>query len=222
MITPLDIQNKAFGKGVRGYREEEVDSFLDVITLDLEKLMNENAQLKKQVAQLSGELQRYKGSEGAVLETLEAAKALMSDISASSEKRAEILLKNAELDAELITREAKESVERLKEEGASLESKVSSFRMRYRNLLETELEKFDSLTQELFEEMQMERWRQPAVRSGEKEGTKIMSAVSPKGADEEKGGSDEQSPLLDSTGKTKAGQESDMARTMLNLRMRED
>ena len=36
---------------------------------------------------------------GAVLETLEAAKALMGDISTSAEKRAEILLKNAELDA---------------------------------------------------------------------------------------------------------------------------
>ena len=39
MITPMDIQNKAFNKGVRGYREEEVDSFLDLITLDMEKLI---------------------------------------------------------------------------------------------------------------------------------------------------------------------------------------
>ena len=140
MITPMDIQNKAFNKGVRGYKEEEVDSFLDLITLDMEKLIDENAQLKQELAKARAELQRYQGSEGAVLETLEAAKALMSDISASSEKRAEILLKNAELDAELITREAKENVERLKEEAASLENKVSSFRMRYRSLLETELD----------------------------------------------------------------------------------
>ena len=130
MITPMDIQNKAFSKGVRGYKEEEVDSFLDLITLDMEKLIDENAQLKKELSKAKTELQRYQGSEGAVLETLEAAKALMSDISASSEKRAEILLKNAELDAELITREAKESVERLKEEAASLENKVNSFRMK--------------------------------------------------------------------------------------------
>ena len=168
MITPMDIQNKAFNKGVRGYKEEEVDSFLDLITLVMEKLIDENAQLKQELAKARAELQRYQGSEGAVLETLEAAKALMSDISASSEKRAEILLKNAELDAELITREAKENVERLKEEAASLENKVSSFRMRYRSLLETELDKLDSLTQELFGDIQTSNnhWKQPeAVRT---------------------------------------------------------
>lgn len=36
MITPADIQNKEFTKGFRGYDEEEVDMFLDLITLDLE------------------------------------------------------------------------------------------------------------------------------------------------------------------------------------------
>ena len=50
MITPMDIQNKAFNKGVRGYREEEVDSFLDLITLDMEKLIDENAQMKQELA----------------------------------------------------------------------------------------------------------------------------------------------------------------------------
>ena len=75
MITPMDIQNKAFNKGVRGYREEEVDSFLDLITLDMEKLIDENAQMKQELAKAKAELQRYQGSEGAVLETLEAAKA---------------------------------------------------------------------------------------------------------------------------------------------------
>lgn len=194
MITPLDIQNKVFGKGVRGYKEEEVDAFLDMITLDVEKLIAENAQLSQELTKAKEELQRYQGSEGAVLETLEAAKALMSDISASSEKRAEILLKNAELDAELITREAKESVERLKEEAASLENKVASFRMRYRNLLETELEKFDSLTQELFGEIQSDQWKQPDSMKKTDVSTRGMQP----------------------------GQSSDMAKTMLNLRIREE
>lgn len=154
MITPLDIQNKMFSKGVRGYKEEEVDGFLDLVTLDLEKLLEENQQLKSQVKTLTAELERYKGSEGAVIDTLEAAKALMSDISASAEKRASILLKNATLDAELIQREARESVDRLKEEAVSLHTKVSTFRTRYRSLLESELEKFDTLAAELFSDME--------------------------------------------------------------------
>lgn len=150
MITPLDIQNKEFGKVVRGYKEEEVDAFLDLITIDMEKLLQENATLKEQLAKTADDLTRYRGSEGAVLETLEAAKALMSDISGSAERRAEILLKNAELDAELIQREARDSVERLTEESIRLKNNLAAFKTKYRSFLESELERFDTLSYELF------------------------------------------------------------------------
>jgi cell division initiation protein len=150
MITPLDIQNKEFTKGVRGYKEEEVDSFLDLITLDFEKLMQDNRRLKDSIGVLTGEVERYRGSESAVLETLEAAKALMGDISASAEKRAEILLRNAEMDAERIQREARESVERLTEESVNLRNRLNMFRSKFRNLLEMELERFNTLSAELF------------------------------------------------------------------------
>ena len=159
MITPLDIQNKEFAKAVRGYKEEDVDGFLDLLTLDLEKLLEENRRLKDQVKSLNGEVERYRNSEGAVLQTLEAAKALMGDISASAEKRAEILLKNAELDAQLIQREAKESVERLTEEMISMKNRLNIFRTRYRSLLESELEKFDNLSAELFADKVIEDLR---------------------------------------------------------------
>ncbi|HYE69198.1 MAG TPA: DivIVA domain-containing protein [Anaerovoracaceae bacterium] len=159
MITPLDIQNKAFPKVVRGYKEEEVDGFLDLLTLDLEKILEENRKLKDQVKSLSAEVDRYRKSEGTVLETLEAAKALMGDISTSAEKRAEILLKNAELDAQLIQREAKESIERLNEEMVTTRNRLNIFRTRYRTLLESELEKFDNLSAELFADKDMEELR---------------------------------------------------------------
>ncbi|MDR2771705.1 MAG: DivIVA domain-containing protein [Clostridiales Family XIII bacterium] len=150
MITPIDIQNKEFTKGVRGYKEEEVDSFLDLVTLDFEKLIQDNRRLKENLAVLTEEVERYRGSENALLETLEAAKALMGDISASAEKRAEILLRNAEMDAERIQREARESVERLTEESVKLRNRLNMFKNRFRNLLEVELERFNTLSAELF------------------------------------------------------------------------
>jgi cell division initiation protein len=150
MITPLDIQNKEFTKAVRGYKEEEVDSFLDLITLDFEKLMQDNRRLKENISVLTGEVERYRGFENALLETLEAAKALMGDISASAEKRAEILLRNAEMDAERIQREARESVERLSEESVNLRNRLGMFKNKFRTLLETELDRFNTLSAELF------------------------------------------------------------------------
>ncbi|MBE6032361.1 MAG: DivIVA domain-containing protein [Firmicutes bacterium] len=156
MITPLDIQNAEFGKGVRGYKEEDVDNFLDLLTVDYEKVLEENRALREQLKSMSAEVDRYRKNEGSLLETLEAAKALMGDISASAEKRAAILLKNAELDAELIQREAREGIDRLNEEFHTLRTNLSIFRSRYRALLEAELEKFDLLSAELFPEKNME------------------------------------------------------------------
>ncbi len=152
MITPLDIQNKEFAKGVRGYKEDDVDGFLDLLTLDMEKLLEENKKLKDQIHALNNELLRYKSTEGTVLETLEAAKSLMGDISASAEKRAEILVKNAELDAKMITREARESAERLTEENNALRNRYMQFRSRFKNMLEMELERFDTLSEDIFGE----------------------------------------------------------------------
>lgn len=150
MITPLDIQNKDFSKGVRGYKEEEVDRFLDMLTSDYEKVIEENHSLREKIKELSSEVNRYKTIENTVLETLETAKALVKDISASAEKKAEIILKNAELDAAKMVREAKETGERLNEEYQSLKNRLNIFNTRYKTLLESELEKFDTLSNEIF------------------------------------------------------------------------
>ena len=42
MITPMDIENKEFKKGFRGYNEEEVDEFLDIVKEDFENLYTIN------------------------------------------------------------------------------------------------------------------------------------------------------------------------------------
>lgn len=143
MITPADIENKEFSKAKKGYNEEEVDEFLDLIILDMEKLIRENRQLKAELGKATVQVDRHMSTETSVYETLEAAKSLMNDIAASAERRAEILLKNAELEANLITREAKESVSVYTEEGNKLKARVDMLRERYRKMLETELERID-------------------------------------------------------------------------------
>ncbi|GHU66790.1 DivIVA domain-containing protein [Clostridia bacterium] len=153
MITPAAIQRQEFTRGVRGYREEEVDRFLDEMAADFETLLRENESLKENIRLLTAEIERYRGSENSILTTLESAKALMSDISASAEKRADLVLKSAELDAERIRRDARDSVERMREESNALSRRWELFNARFRNLLETELERFDSSAASiLFEE----------------------------------------------------------------------
>ena len=67
MIRPIDIQEKEFSRAVRGYKEDEVNAFLDEITLDLERLLNELRETKEENSRLVEELERHRGSEGTVV-----------------------------------------------------------------------------------------------------------------------------------------------------------
>jgi cell division initiation protein len=159
MITPAEIQNKTFTRGVRGYKEDEVDSFLDLVTLDMDKLIQENTVLNDQIRALNLEVERCRDSESTILDTLESAKALMADISASAEKRAEIVLKNAEIDADRVQREAREAAERITEESVEMVRRWEQFKTRYKNLLQNELERFENLSRDFMPEGDAHRVR---------------------------------------------------------------
>ena len=156
MITPLEIQEKEFGRGLKGFKEEEVNEFLDQITLDLERLLADNDQLYKENQQLKEELKKFQESEHSVINTLETAKALMNDISVSAEKRAQILLKNAELEAQTMLREAKETVARMNDEHIVLSNKLATFRRKYRELLEGELRNLEGSASDLVAALSMD------------------------------------------------------------------
>ena len=58
-LTPADVHNVAFSKppiGKRGYNEDEVDAFLDLVEGELARLIEENADLRQRVSELDSEL----------------------------------------------------------------------------------------------------------------------------------------------------------------------
>src|SRR3978361_1884095 len=58
-LTPADVHNVAFSKppiGKRGYNEDEVDAFLDLVENELQRLIEENADLRQRVSELDQDL----------------------------------------------------------------------------------------------------------------------------------------------------------------------
>ena len=154
MITPADIENKEFSRVKKGYSEEEVDEFLDLIIVDMEKLIRENRQLKNELSKAHTQVDKHMSTETSIYETLESARSLMNDIAASAERRAEILLKNAELEASLITREARESIAKYTEEGNKLKNRVDMLKERYRRMLESEMERLEFSGADILEDFE--------------------------------------------------------------------
>ena len=150
MLTAKDIEEKVFDKAVRGYNADQVDEFLDEITAAITELTQQNGTLSEQLSSVTAKLEEYKAQESSVITTLESARALMNDISASAEKRADIIMKNAELDADQMIKNARESVEKLKEEEKELAQRIGSLKHRLKNILQTELDRFESIDQDVF------------------------------------------------------------------------
>jgi DivIVA domain-containing protein len=66
-LTPADVHNVAFSKppiGKRGYNEDEVDAFLDLVENELTRLIEENADLRQRVAELDQELATSRSDGG--------------------------------------------------------------------------------------------------------------------------------------------------------------
>ena len=149
MITPADIGNKEFSRKLRGYDTEEVDMFLDVITVDLEKLIKENLKLKAQLANVEKSIGTIGDSDITVRETLETAKSIMDDLAVSSEKRAKALVENAEMDAAIIIKDAKMKAEQLADESRELKSTFEKFRRDYGNMLKRYSDEFENMSSDI-------------------------------------------------------------------------
>jgi len=139
MIMPIDIDKKEFTRDKKGYNSREVDEFLDIIVADYEKILNDNRSMAHKIKALEKQLEEAQKDDNAMLETLETAKKLMADISASAERRAELMMRDAELEAENMLLDAKVTVRQLNEEHNVLSNKIVRLRNNFRKMLEAEL-----------------------------------------------------------------------------------
>ena len=95
MLTPMDIHNREFKKALRGYKESEVDEFLDIVVADYEKLLRENERLKEQVRYTDKELTHYRNLEKNLQDTLVVAQKTADEVVSSAKKNAKEMRENA-------------------------------------------------------------------------------------------------------------------------------
>jgi len=102
VLTPMDIQNREFKRGFRGYNENEVDEFLDMIVADYERLLRENEKLKERTGNNEKELTHYKGLEQNLQDTLLVAQKTAEDVLNAARKNAKEIRENAANEAQTV------------------------------------------------------------------------------------------------------------------------
>ena len=124
MLTPLDIENKRFTKAIKGYNSNEVDEFLDELTVEYEKLYKENAELRNEVESNKKDLEHYRNVEHTLQNTLVMAQTTAEDIKKMANQQADQILKDAELNA-------KQAVEDLSRQEFEMRVKLEEMKKKF-------------------------------------------------------------------------------------------
>lgn len=141
MITPLEIENKKFAKQMmNGYSVEEVDEFLDDLTVDYEKSFKENAELKAKVEDLEASLSHYKTIEGTLQSTLVMAQNTAEEVKEVARQQAEQIIKEAEGNAKKSVEDLGQEILMKKKELEDLKKQFDVYKAKMEALLISQLE----------------------------------------------------------------------------------
>ena len=139
-ITPLEVKRQEFKKVLRGYDPVEVDTFLDMLSNELEELNTSNKHIKDKVIELETQLSDYKRMEKTLQQTLLQAQETSGRSIENSRKEADLIVKEAELKASQIVEKARTDFSRAKEEISNLKARKESTISRLKVLLNSELD----------------------------------------------------------------------------------
>lgn len=106
-ITPIEIRQHTFEKGLRGYKPEDVDAFLASLSQEWERLTSDHKMLKMQLELAEKELGKLKEVEMTLFRTLKTAEDTSAQITDQANKAGEAYINEAKQKADEILADAR-------------------------------------------------------------------------------------------------------------------
>ncbi len=142
-MDPQEIRDKEFRRTFRGYDPQQVDAFREQAAEHLERLEAEAQTLRQEVAALKAELKEYHQRETSLEATLSQTRELAEEIKTNAEREAQLLVAEAELQAEKILGQAHNRLAQIHDDIAELKRQRAQFEVRLRSLVEAHLKLLD-------------------------------------------------------------------------------
>lgn len=139
-LTPLDIHNKEFSKGFRGYDEDEVNEFLDQVIKDYEMIIREKKELEERLSDQSERLGHFSNIEETLNKSIVIAQEAAEDVKQNAQKEAKLIIREAEKNADRIVNEALSKARKIALEIEELKKQSKVFRNRFKMLIEAQLD----------------------------------------------------------------------------------
>jgi cell division initiation protein len=158
-LTPRDIQEKEFNSGFRGYKEEDVDEFLDRVTASYEEIFKENIDLKEEVDHLVEENKKYELIGERMQAALVAAQETADDVRKNATKEAENILREAEIKAHKLVQASRDQHRELQKSLAVVKQVEEEFRFKLKSTLQSYLKLLDEVA--LGDNKEIKKWILP-------------------------------------------------------------
>ncbi|OEH91185.1 DivIVA domain-containing protein [Bacillus solimangrovi] len=143
-LTPLDIHNKEFNRGFRGYDEDEVNEFLDQVIKDYELIIREKKALEEQVSEMEEKLSHFSTIQETLNNSILVAQETAEDVKRNANKESKLIIKEAEKNADRIINESLSKSRKISLEIEELKTQSKVFRNRFRMLIQAQLEMLEN------------------------------------------------------------------------------
>jgi cell division initiation protein len=139
-VTPLDIQQKRFHIGFRGYDRTEVEMFLDLVRDEMESLVREVTELREFRQSYDQKLQELAEKEETVKNTMLMTQKLIDELKNGARKEANLVIKDAEIRSHQTINHAQQEKFRLETEIEELRRRKHHFLQDMKKVIELHLE----------------------------------------------------------------------------------
>lgn len=143
-LTPLDIHNKEFTRGFRGYDEDEVNDFLKQLIKDFEDVIRERDELYDRTKELEDRINHFSSIEETLNKSIYVAQESAEEVRKNAQKEGQLTVREAEKNADRIINEALNKSRRIELEIEELKKQASVYQTKFKMLLEAQMEMLHS------------------------------------------------------------------------------
>jgi cell division initiation protein len=135
-FTPLDVQKQTFPQKLRGYDPVEVDHFLALVAEELSRRIEEAERHERDCRQLRERLAHADQRERQLQEAILRGKQLSDEMISTSQREAQLLIKEAEIHADKIITQAMQRSQQVENKISELRARRKELQIRLRGSLE--------------------------------------------------------------------------------------
>lgn len=135
-LQPLEIQKTKFAQKLRGYDPVEVENFLALVAEDLTQRLAEIDRLERDNRRMVERVERAEDRERQLQETIVRGKKVSDEMIATSQREAQLLIKEAEIAADRLVTQAAERAQQIDGKIAELRTRRKELQIKLKGTLE--------------------------------------------------------------------------------------